>query len=126
MRIYIIHYNQAKKRFILHTPGYEETKLIDNLILKDAVFFVAPSCADIIRNRAKEMEASFAKFPHAFAIATECEETMDKAEDTSLVWKDFEYDVFRHDAFVLVDTQEPITKQVKYLMLREGELKVVL
>ncbi len=123
--INIIHYNQKEGMFILHKPGYGPQELIDKIILKDAVFFVAPSCQDIIRDRSKTMSKSLAKFPHAFAISTSIEPNLDILNDSNISWRGFEYDVFRHNSFVLVDTQEPIYK-VKYLFINKKELKVVL
>ena len=123
--VYIIHYLQKEGKFVLHTPGFGQSELIDQIILKNAVFFIAPTCPNRIRTLVKTMTPSEAKFPHAFALSTGRKRTMKKAVDPSLIWEDFEYDVFTHDAFVISKTQEPILAQVKYLMIRGKELKIV-
>lgn len=123
--IYVIHYLQAQGKFVLHTPGYSHSELIDQIILKDAVFFIAQTCPEIIRERRNTMSPSVAKFPHAFALSTGREKTMAKSGYPSLFWEDFEYDVFTHDTFVISKTKEPILAPVKYLMIRGMELKLV-
>ncbi len=122
--IQILFFDKKEKKFRLDTT--EKIEFIKDFILSNVAFFVLPYTQEIIRKERKPIMSSLdAKFPHAFAVATIREPDMRLAEDPSLKWQDFDYDVFKDDFFCLDENKESLKgRKIKHLMIKQSEEKM--
>lgn len=115
--VYVLFYDKYEKKYRLSTNRY--SKSVDNIVLHDVTFFIAPETQHIIKiERTEKMSKFEAKFPHAFAIGTSKNSFLFFEENKDLDWQDFDYDVFKNDFFVLSKNTESLKgKDVEHLVV---------
>jgi hypothetical protein len=91
----IVHKHKGKWR-VYENGAYTEH---EEVFLKDVNFFVVPELQAQVRKTGE-------KVPHAFAVGEKI--NGDEANPTDSKWGKFDYDVFKNDTFVLIESGEPI------------------
>jgi len=115
--VYVLFYDKYEKKYRI--TNNTDSELVEDIVLHDVTFFIAPSTQDIIKlERTQKMSSFEAKFPHAFAIGTRKDSIIFFEENKDLDWQDFDYDVFKDDFFVLSKNGKSLQgKEIEHLMV---------